>query len=156
MKIVRAIRQGRIVPNKPKTTSDKPQFYNIWNEEPSTIPPPLPPPPLPRPPPFRKYGVFLSANRANFLSFTTAHIHASSSGNLISLTHCKPTQPTCSPTSSVRARFMISSHAVSSGDSSGIPDLILATTSRRQSSEEGGEPLWGARGWGEGGEDRVE
>lgn len=44
MKIVRAIRQGRIVPNKPKTTSDKPQFYNIWNEEPSTVPPPLPAP----------------------------------------------------------------------------------------------------------------
>lgn len=44
MKIVRAIRQGRIVPNKPKTTSAKPQFYNIWNEEPSSVPPPLPAP----------------------------------------------------------------------------------------------------------------
>lgn len=44
MKIVRAIRQGRILPNKPKTTSDKPQFYAIWNEEPSTHPAPLPAP----------------------------------------------------------------------------------------------------------------
>ncbi|CAH7686095.1 NUC169 domain-containing protein [Phakopsora pachyrhizi] len=31
MKIVRAIRQGRIVPNKPK--SEKPQFYAIWSNE---------------------------------------------------------------------------------------------------------------------------
>ncbi|KAL4241279.1 Ribosome biogenesis protein ERB1 [Abortiporus biennis] len=44
MKIVRAIRQGRIVPNKPKTSSDKPTFYAIWNEEPSTHPAPLPAP----------------------------------------------------------------------------------------------------------------
>ncbi|EKM59698.1 uncharacterized protein PHACADRAFT_158105 [Phanerochaete carnosa HHB-10118-sp] len=44
MKIVRAIRQGRIIPNKPKTASDKPQFFNIWAEEPSNQPPPLPAP----------------------------------------------------------------------------------------------------------------
>ncbi|KAI0080753.1 ribosome biogenesis protein ERB1 [Panus rudis PR-1116 ss-1] len=45
MKIVRAIRQGRILPNKPKTSSTKPQFYAIWNEEPSTQhAPPLPAP----------------------------------------------------------------------------------------------------------------
>ncbi|PLW06159.1 hypothetical protein PCANC_26166 [Puccinia coronata f. sp. avenae] len=31
MKIVRAIRQGRIVPNKPKV--EKPQFYGIWSGE---------------------------------------------------------------------------------------------------------------------------
>ncbi|KAH8106234.1 ribosome biogenesis protein ERB1 [Cristinia sonorae] len=42
MKIVRAIRQGRIVPNKPK--SEKPQFYSVWNDEPSTHPAPLPAP----------------------------------------------------------------------------------------------------------------
>ncbi|CAL1702299.1 unnamed protein product [Somion occarium] len=44
MKIVRAIRQGRILPNKPKTASDKAQFYAIWNEEPSAHPAPLPAP----------------------------------------------------------------------------------------------------------------
>lgn len=44
MKIVRAIRQGRILPNKPKTSSAKPQFYAIWNEEPSNHPAPLPAP----------------------------------------------------------------------------------------------------------------
>ncbi|KAF7792802.1 hypothetical protein EIP86_003901 [Pleurotus ostreatoroseus] len=44
MKIVRAIRQGRIVPNKPKTASTQPQFYAIWNEEPSNQPAPLPAP----------------------------------------------------------------------------------------------------------------
>lgn len=42
MKIVRAIRQGRIVPSKPK--SEKPQFYSVWNDEPSTHPAPLPAP----------------------------------------------------------------------------------------------------------------
>lgn len=31
MKIVHAIRTGRILPRKPKTTSN--QFYNIWNDE---------------------------------------------------------------------------------------------------------------------------
>ncbi|KZS98013.1 BOP1NT-domain-containing protein [Sistotremastrum niveocremeum HHB9708] len=37
MKIVRAIRQGRILPSKPKTSSDAPQYYNIWsNEDPSS------------------------------------------------------------------------------------------------------------------------
>lgn len=44
MKIVRAIRQGRILPSKPKTASDKPQLFNIWGEEPSNQPPPLPAP----------------------------------------------------------------------------------------------------------------
>ncbi|KAK7060306.1 Ribosome biogenesis protein erb1 [Paramarasmius palmivorus] len=49
MKIVRAIRQGRIVPNKPKTATTQPQFYAIWSEESSTHVPPLsaPKPPLP-------------------------------------------------------------------------------------------------------------
>ncbi|KAI9510437.1 BOP1NT-domain-containing protein [Russula earlei] len=36
MKIVRAIRQGRILPSKPKTTSSQPQFHAIWNDEPSS------------------------------------------------------------------------------------------------------------------------
>ena len=44
MKIVRAIRQGRIVPNKPKTASDKPQFYAVWDDQPSDQPAPLPAP----------------------------------------------------------------------------------------------------------------
>ncbi|KAI0723343.1 ribosome biogenesis protein ERB1 [Earliella scabrosa] len=44
MKIVRAIRQGRILPNKPKTASAQPQFYPIWNDEPSNAPAPLPAP----------------------------------------------------------------------------------------------------------------
>ncbi|KAF8559034.1 BOP1NT-domain-containing protein [Imleria badia] len=44
MKIVRAIRQGRIVGSKPKTAGDKPQFYAIWNEPPSNQAPPLPAP----------------------------------------------------------------------------------------------------------------
>ncbi|KAI0049579.1 BOP1NT-domain-containing protein [Auriscalpium vulgare] len=44
MKIVRAIRQGRILPSKPKTTSAQQQFYAIWNEEPSAHAPPLPAP----------------------------------------------------------------------------------------------------------------
>lgn len=43
MKIVRAIRQGRILPNKPKTTAEN-RFYAIWNEAPSTHPAPLPAP----------------------------------------------------------------------------------------------------------------
>ncbi|RXW25155.1 hypothetical protein EST38_g682 [Candolleomyces aberdarensis] len=49
MKIVRAIRQGRIVPSKPKTTS-KFEFYSIWSSEPSSSAPPslpAPKPPLP-------------------------------------------------------------------------------------------------------------
>src|ERR1700721_2544345 len=49
MKIVRAIRQGRILPNKPKTASSESQFYAIWNEPPSSHPPPLPAPKLPLP-----------------------------------------------------------------------------------------------------------
>lgn len=44
MKIVRAIRQGRIVPSKPKTTSSQPQFYAIWNDEPPSSHAPLPAP----------------------------------------------------------------------------------------------------------------
>ncbi|KAH7930308.1 BOP1NT-domain-containing protein [Leucogyrophana mollusca] len=43
MKIVRAIRQGRIIGSKP-TSSDKNQVYAIWNEPPSNQPPPLPAP----------------------------------------------------------------------------------------------------------------
>lgn len=43
MKIVRAIRQGRIVPSKPKTTS-KYEFYSIWSEPSTLLPPPLPAP----------------------------------------------------------------------------------------------------------------
>ena len=44
MKIVRAIRQGRIVGSKPKTATNKPQFYAIWNEPSSNQSPPLPAP----------------------------------------------------------------------------------------------------------------
>jgi ribosome biogenesis protein ERB1 len=45
MKIVRAIRQGRILPSKPKTSSSLLQFYEIWSEPtPSLHPPPLPAP----------------------------------------------------------------------------------------------------------------
>ncbi|KAF7331925.1 Ribosome biogenesis protein ERB1 [Mycena kentingensis (nom. inval.)] len=43
MKIVRAIRQGRILPSKPKTTS-KFEAYSIWSEPSSSHPPPLPAP----------------------------------------------------------------------------------------------------------------
>lgn len=43
MKIVRAIRQGRIIPNKPKASNEQ-QFYAIWNEEPSDQPAPQPAP----------------------------------------------------------------------------------------------------------------
>jgi len=48
MKIVRAIRQGRILPSKPKTTSSQLQFHAIWNDEPSSshAPPQLPAPKL--------------------------------------------------------------------------------------------------------------
>ncbi|KAF9649650.1 ribosome biogenesis protein ERB1 [Thelephora ganbajun] len=50
MKIVRAIRQGRIVPSKPKTSSTEPRFYAVWSDPiPSLHPPPLPAP-KPRPP----------------------------------------------------------------------------------------------------------
>ncbi|KAL4265650.1 Ribosome biogenesis protein ERB1 [Pleurotus pulmonarius] len=49
MKIVRAIRQGRIIPNKPKTKESKFQFYSIWSEPPSSHPPPLPAPKPPLP-----------------------------------------------------------------------------------------------------------
>lgn len=44
MKIVRAIRQGRIVPNKPKASTTTPQLYNIWSEPSADHPPPLPAP----------------------------------------------------------------------------------------------------------------
>jgi ribosome biogenesis protein ERB1 len=45
MKIVRAIRQGRIVPSKPKASSAEPRFYAIWSDPtPSLHPPPLPAP----------------------------------------------------------------------------------------------------------------
>ncbi|KAF8897288.1 NUC169 domain-containing protein [Infundibulicybe gibba] len=43
MKIVRAIRQGRIIPSKPKSTK-KTEFYSIWSEPSSSHPPPLPAP----------------------------------------------------------------------------------------------------------------
>ncbi|KAF8485024.1 BOP1NT-domain-containing protein [Russula ochroleuca] len=47
MKIVRAIRQGRILPSKPKTTSSQREFFAIWNDEPSSVhAPPLPAPKL--------------------------------------------------------------------------------------------------------------
>ena len=50
MKIVRAIRQGRILPNKPKSTSSKFQPHAIWTEETSlSHPPPLPAPKPPLP-----------------------------------------------------------------------------------------------------------
>ncbi|KAF9485377.1 ribosome biogenesis protein ERB1 [Pholiota conissans] len=44
MKIVRAIRQGRIVPSKPKTAASKFEAYAIWSEPSSSNPPPLPAP----------------------------------------------------------------------------------------------------------------
>ncbi|KII95777.1 hypothetical protein PLICRDRAFT_97306 [Plicaturopsis crispa FD-325 SS-3] len=44
MKIVRAIRQGRILPSKPKTSSSQLQFYSIWSEPSTSHPPPLPAP----------------------------------------------------------------------------------------------------------------
>ena len=47
MKIVRAIRQGRILPRKP--TSTQPQFYQLWATPASDHPPPLPAPKLPLP-----------------------------------------------------------------------------------------------------------
>ncbi|EKM80506.1 hypothetical protein AGABI1DRAFT_73784 [Agaricus bisporus var. burnettii JB137-S8] len=44
MKIVRAIRQGRIVPNKPKSTN-KMEFFSIWSDQPSALQqPPAPAP----------------------------------------------------------------------------------------------------------------
>ena len=44
MKIVRAIRQGRILPSRPKSTT-KSKFYSIWSSEPtSSVIPPLPAP----------------------------------------------------------------------------------------------------------------
>ena len=49
MKIVRAIRLGRIVPNKPKTTDSKPRFYALWSTPASDHPPPLPAPKPPLP-----------------------------------------------------------------------------------------------------------
>jgi ribosome biogenesis protein ERB1 len=45
MKIVRAIRQGRIIPSKPKTSSDALQFYDIWSSEDKDAPSVAPPPP---------------------------------------------------------------------------------------------------------------
>jgi ribosome biogenesis protein ERB1 len=47
MKIVRAIRQGRILPRKP--TSTQPQFYQLWATPASDHPPPLPAPKPPLP-----------------------------------------------------------------------------------------------------------
>lgn len=48
MKIVRAIRQGRILPSKPKSTS-KFEPYAIWSEPSTSHPPPLPAPKRPLP-----------------------------------------------------------------------------------------------------------
>ncbi|KAF8974583.1 ribosome biogenesis protein ERB1 [Flammula alnicola] len=48
MKIVRAIRQGRILPSKPKSTS-KFEPFAIWSEPSSSHPPPLPAPKPPLP-----------------------------------------------------------------------------------------------------------
>lgn len=44
MKIVRAIRQGRIIPNKPKTSTSKFEPFAIWSEPSSSHTPPLPAP----------------------------------------------------------------------------------------------------------------
>lgn len=41
MKIVRAIRDGRIVPNKPRNASDQPQFFALWDSPTSAHTPPL-------------------------------------------------------------------------------------------------------------------
>ncbi|PFH52680.1 hypothetical protein AMATHDRAFT_79651 [Amanita thiersii Skay4041] len=45
LRIVRAIRQGRILPSKPKTTT-KFEFYSIWSEPASSVAAPLPAPKL--------------------------------------------------------------------------------------------------------------
>jgi len=45
MKIVRGIRQGRILPSKPKSTT-KLEFYSIWSSESASSVPPLPAPKL--------------------------------------------------------------------------------------------------------------
>ncbi|KAF8232446.1 BOP1NT-domain-containing protein [Tricholoma matsutake] len=47
MKIVRAIRQGRIIPSKPKTAS-KFEVYSIWSEQSTSVLPPSLPAPKPR------------------------------------------------------------------------------------------------------------
>ncbi|KAF8341995.1 NUC169 domain-containing protein [Cantharellus anzutake] len=47
MKIVRAIREGRIVPNKP--VSKEPEFYQIWSDSKRHQPPPLAAPKVPLP-----------------------------------------------------------------------------------------------------------
>lgn len=47
MKIVRAIRQGRIIPNKPNSVN-KTEFYAIWSDQPSTLHQSQPPAPKPR------------------------------------------------------------------------------------------------------------
>jgi ribosome biogenesis protein ERB1 len=44
MKIVRAIRQGRIIPNKLKTLDDKPKFYSLWDTPAPDHPAPAPAP----------------------------------------------------------------------------------------------------------------
>lgn len=49
MKIVRAIRQGRILPSKPKTADNKPQFYSIWTTGGPDHPAPAPAPKVPLP-----------------------------------------------------------------------------------------------------------
>lgn len=47
MKIVRAIRQGRIVPKKPKSTN-KLELFSIWSDQSPSLQQPPPPPPKPR------------------------------------------------------------------------------------------------------------
>ncbi|KIY65435.1 ribosome biogenesis protein ERB1 [Cylindrobasidium torrendii FP15055 ss-10] len=48
MKILRAIRAGRIVPNKPKTSSKRTQLYDIWKSDASTTLAPALPAPKPK------------------------------------------------------------------------------------------------------------
>lgn len=56
MKIVRAIRQGKILPHKPKTTN-KVDVYAIWSDQPSSLQqPPLPPPKLRLPTNYESYN----------------------------------------------------------------------------------------------------
>lgn len=44
MKIIRAIREGRIVPKKPKSATSQPPVYDLWGTPSSSNPPPLPAP----------------------------------------------------------------------------------------------------------------
>lgn len=44
LKIIRAIREGRIVPKNPKTAASQPKVYDLWGTPSSNQPPPLPAP----------------------------------------------------------------------------------------------------------------